>query len=146
MCFGAKSNQYGTFRSPSHGKLAAIKLVHLYGYVSCHYDTKSSWSYWGCNLPCFAAKWRGRVSTPITNSTNHVLLPSSHFKVVGHTAWYKVPGYHSLSPEFVLAFFSEPHSVNSGEELRLWYGEDLFDYTEDDNDGKVCCDVYALYV
>ena len=86
------------------------------------------------------------MSVAITNSTNDLLLPTSHFLIAGTTAWYKIPGYHSLSPELVLSFFSNPHSMSSGEELRLWYGEDFVDYTEVDNDGKTCCDVYALYV
>ena len=35
VCFGAKHNVFGRFHLPSSGKLAAIKLVHLYGYVAC---------------------------------------------------------------------------------------------------------------
>ena len=144
MCFGAKGNQYGSFKTPFHGKLAAIKLVHLYGYVSCVSHIKSSWTYWGCNiLECYP-RWRDRIGVAITNSTNDLLLPTSHFKV--ETSWYKIPGYHSLSPELVLSFFSNPHLMSSAEELHLWYGEDLLDYTESDNDGKACCDVYALFV
>ena len=138
-------NQYGSFKTPSSGNLAAIKLVHLYGYVSCASSITSSWTYWGCNLPCYP-KWRSWVGVAITNSTNDLLLPTSRFLAAGHTAWYKIPGYHSLSPELVLSFFSNPHSMSSGEELRLWYSEDLLDSTESDNDGKTCCDVYALYV
>ena len=34
VCFGAKGDKFGTFRAPA-GRLAAIKLVYLYGYVSC---------------------------------------------------------------------------------------------------------------
>ena len=146
MCFGAKGNQYGSFKTPFHGKLAAIKLVHLYGYVSCIFHTKASWTYWGCNIPECYPKWTDRIGVAITNSTNDLLLPTSHFLITGETMWYRIPGYHSLSPELVLSFFSNPHSMSSGEELRLWYGEDLLDYTEHDNDGKACCDVYALFV
>ena len=145
VCFSVKGNQYGSFKTPSHGKLAAIKLVHLYGYVSCDSSIKSSWTYWGCASPCYP-KWRGRVGVTITNSANYVLLPTSHSLIAGTTTWYKIPGYHSLSPELVLSFFANHHSVSSGEELRLWYGEDLLDYTEGDNDGKTCCDVYAIFV
>ena len=45
-----------------------------------------------------------------------------------------------------MSVFAHPRSVIRGEELRLWYGEDLADYSEADNGGRVCCDVYALYV
>ena len=34
----------------------------------------------------------------------------------------------------------------SGEELRLWYGEDLANVFEEDNGGRVCCDVYGLII
>ncbi len=59
--------------------------------------------------------------------------------------WYELPGYNSLSPEIVLSFNS-PYSVYYGRNFRLWYGEDLVSYWEDDNGGRVCCDVYALKV
>lgn len=50
-----------------------------------------------------------------------------------------------MSPEIVLPSFS-PYSVRSGDQLRLWYGEDLVGYTESDNRGLVCADAYGLYV
>ena len=35
VCFGAKGNTYGWFTAPIGGNLAAAKLVHQLGYVSC---------------------------------------------------------------------------------------------------------------
>lgn len=35
--------------------------------------------------------------------------------------------------------------VNAGEKISIWYGEDLFNRGERDNDGKICVDVYAVY-
>jgi len=63
----------------------------------------------------------------------------------GSGKWSELPGYNSFSPEIILPRFS-PYSVSSGQELRLWYGEDLENFTESDNGGWVCSDVYALYV
>ena len=60
--------------------------------------------------------------------------------------WYRVPGYKSLSPELVLPFFSSPKLVHSNQELRVWYGEDLANVSDGDNGGRVCADVYALFV
>ena len=54
--------------------------------------------------------------------------------------------YNSLSPELILSVYSHPRWVSSGQELRLWYGEDLVNSSEGDNGGRACCDVYALYV
>ena len=137
VCFGARDHQFGRFYVPTRGSLGAIKLVHLYGYVSCDTGCNSCWSYWGCGS--------GRVNVAITTSANHVLLPPSKF-VTHYSKWSNIPSYSSLSRELILSVFSHPHSVGLRQELRLWYGEDLVGYTEGDNGGRVCCDVYALYI
>ena len=90
------------------GRLAAVKLVHLYGYVSCHTAGPISyWSYWGCG----DNQWNGintQVNVVITDSKNQILLPPSQFlnTKVPSIKWYTVPGYNSLSPELVLPFFN----------------------------------------
>ena len=143
VCFGARDNQFGRFYiPPGGGSVGAIKLVHLYGYVSC--DTRYSihWSYWGC---AYHGGIQQRVSVAITTSGNHVLLPASQLGP-DPGLWTTIPGYDSQSPELVLSFFSHPRPMTSGEELRLWYGEDLASRTEEDNGGRVCCDVYALFI
>ena len=143
MCFGAKNNQYGKFDAPSSGNLAAIKLVHLYGYVSCASSVKTSWSYWGCALCGIQDQVNVVITT--TADADGILLPPSQLIISGGGKWSKIRGYNEISPELVLSFLSQPRSVTSGQEFRLWYGEDLMDHTEDDNDGKVCCDVYAFF-
>ena len=129
------------------GRLAAVKLVHLYGYVSCHTAGPTFWSYWGCG----DNPWNGlntQVNVVITDSNNHILLPPSQFLNTKITSlkWYKVPGYNSLSPELVLHFFTSPKWVHPNQELRVWYGENLVNLSEGDNGGTVCADVYALFV
>ena len=146
MCFGAKHNVFGKFHLPSSGKLAAIKLVHLYGYVSCHAPNPNHWSYWGC---AHRTSTKNQINVVITDAHNHIILPPNQLIVTGSLAagkWYYDVGYSSLSPELVLSVFSHPLHVSSGQEFRVWYGEDLVNHTEQDNDGKVCSDVYALYV
>ena len=32
----------------------------------------------------------------------------------------------------------------AGEMLKLWYGEDLFDISENDNSGTSCADIYVI--
>ena len=137
VCFGARNNQFGRFYV-RRGKLAGTKLVHRYGYVSCHTASTSNWSHWGC------AGLKDQVNVVITDAANRILLPPNQFFV--HSAkWSKIPGYDSLSPELVLSAFY-PRRVTSGQELRLWYGEDLMNWAEGDNGGRSCCDVYAHYV
>ena len=142
VCFGARDTQYGTFRAPISGRLAAVKLVHLYGYVRCSTSQVSYWSFWGCgNHPSV----NNHVNVLITKSSNHILLPPSQFIRNGPGKWSKIPGYNSNSPQFVMS--SQPtFHVRAGELLRLWYGEDFTGYTESDNEGRVCCDVHIFIV
>ena len=143
VCFGAKDGQFGRFYVKSgYRKLAAVRLVHLYGYVSCDTRHVSYWSYWGCGLYGWGL---GKINVVITTSGNHVLLPPRQFIVNDGAKWSQVPGYNSLSPELVLSFFS-PSRVNRHQELRVWYGEDLMNTSEGDNGGTACVDVYAIFV
>ena len=146
MCFGARHNVFGRFHLPSSGKLAAIKLVHLYGYVSCFATRPEYWSYWGC---AHNPLTKNQINVVITNAHNHIILPPNQLIVTGWLAagkWYHDVGYSSVSPELVLSVFSDPCPVSSGQEFRVWYGEDLVNFHDQDNGGKVCSDVYALYV
>ena len=143
VCFGARGDQFGNFTAPA-GRLAAIKLVWRYGYVSCATGWNSFWSYWGCNENPATDP---RVNIVITNLSNHILLPPNQFigDVTNQQTWYKIPGYNSLSPELVLSVFLNPISLSSNQVLRLWYGEDLENQYERDNGGRVCADVYSTY-
>ena len=145
MCFGAKGNSFGSFLSPKTGRLAAIKLVHLYGYVSCDVASASYWSFWGCG----GNPWNGinkLVNILIASASNHILIPEGKLDMNVHgLKWSKIPGYNSESPEIVLSAFN-PHWMVSRQRLRLWYGEDLLNRSVGNNGGKVCCKVYALFV
>ena len=46
-----------------------------------------------------------------------------------------------------LAFtdYTAPMYATKGTELRIWYLEDLINYTEDENDGVVCVKVSAMF-
>ncbi|KAL9960940.1 hypothetical protein ACROYT_G034448 [Oculina patagonica] len=138
VCFGARDDEYGSFSVPNSGKIAGFKLVHLSGYVSCDTSSVRNWCFWGCAY--------SYINVVITASDNHIILPLSQFFTHGGGGtWFKLPGYTTLSPEIVLPFFS-PYWVNSGQEFRLWYGEDLVAHNETNNGGRVCSDVYTLYV
>ena len=105
MCFGARNHQFGRFLMPSSGRLAAIKLVHLYGYVSCRANEANRWSYWGCGGdPLFVA---------VTTSTNRVLFPPKQFK--DNSKEFRIKAYNSWSPELVFSVFSHPHWVSLGQ-------------------------------
>ena len=142
VCFGAKDGQFGRFYIKSdHENLAAVRLVPIYGYVSCDTRHVSYWSYWGCGL---YRGGLGKINVVITNSENQVILPPSEFIVNDGAKWSRIPGYDSLSTELVLSFFS-PSQVDYHQELRVWYGEDLMNAGEEDNGGTACVDVYAIF-
>ncbi|XP_078351470.1 uncharacterized protein LOC144636179 isoform X2 [Oculina patagonica] len=139
VCFGAKGNKYGAFNMPFQGDLAAIRLVNLHGYVSCNAQSKNYWSYWGCG-----SYNADQTNVVITDDTNTVVLPPAQL-ILNSSKWAIIPGYNAVSPELVMSFFS-PKTVKSGQQFRLWYGEDLMKHGEGDNGGRACIDVYALYV
>ena len=141
MCFSAKNRTCGKFHAPKSGSLAAMKLVHVYGYVTCHTPAAHSWSYWGCDV----SDKKDQIDVIITNSSD-VLLPPSQLMTSSAEKWSKFSGYDDSSKELVLSVFSDPLSVTSGQELCLWYGEAFSQGSTSDNDGEVCCDVYARYV
>ena len=117
MCFGAGDKQSGGFVVEVDGLIDAVKLVHLYGQVSCDVSN-GRWSKWGCgaeNLMVF-----------LTNFTDDILIP----KVEGGKYKYKIEGYKSKSPEIIWKDFTNPIRLTSGQELRLWRGMDLVDKHE----------------
>ena len=130
MCFGAKDNQFGHFKVEFGGSIEAIKMLHLYGLVTCG----SGWMKWGCTP---SAK---RLKVLVTDAANSILLP------IGETNLYNLPGYHSNSTEVVFNDFPSPLQLSSGQELRLWFSEDRNNYQESDNGGTTCADVFAKYL
>ena len=143
MCFGARDKQPGKFKVPLHGKMGGVRLVHLYGYVSCHTPDKPHWSPWGCGSGA-----QQEINAVITNDKNQQLLPPTEFLSSKYPKgkWHKIPGYNSMSPVIELKVFKDPLNVSAGQELRLWYGEDLTNWTVHDNGGRTCADVFILYV
>ena len=97
---------------------------------------KSQYSYWGC-APNISA-----LGVLLTDQNNKILAPEA--STVSKNGWYKLAGYSSSSAVLVFCAKKKPQCVFANNELRLWYGEDLRGYTESDNGGKTCADVYGL--
>ena len=127
MCFGAKDSQFGQFQVEFGGSIKAVKLLHLYGLVSCG----RGWTKWGCGAK--------HLNVLVTSASNSILLP------MGKTNKYKLPGYHSNSTEVVFNDFPSPLQLSSEQELRLWFSSDYNDYQESHNGGTTCADVFAKY-
>ena len=133
VCFGAQGNQYGRFSYNRNVFVSQFMLVHRSGAVTCN---KKLYSYWGCT-PNHA-----NMAVVLTDDQNRILAPAS--STVSKYGWYTLAGYTSSSSAVVFCAPKKPHCIFSNSELRLWYGEDLKGYTESDNSGKACADVYGL--
>ena len=85
--------------------------------------------------------------TVITYS-NKTVLPLAEFvksNAKNKLYTYQLDGADFNSATLVLKLLPTPLVVLVGQQFQLWYAHDLVNYTEDNNDGKTCADVYALY-
>ena len=142
VCFGAKGHTPGSFKS-RHGLTAYMIAIHYKsGGVYCNRQRPTPFS-------CQANNWKfNNLGVFMTNSRNHPIVPQSPTYPENYRGkgWYTLNGY---TPESRLVLLDAGHSyrghrIRRGETLRVWYGEDLYNYTEGDNGGRSCVDVYAL--
>ncbi|KAK3739026.1 hypothetical protein QZH41_010485 [Actinostola sp. cb2023] len=151
VCFGARDNQFGSFNVKDEGFLSAIKLVHVSGSVTCDKSTCAKTpaqfdSKWGCAT---SHPFLGKTSlnTLVTTATNKIVFPKDlHFTHDHDNLWYSMEQFDSDSNILVFQRFHEPLYIASGQELRLWYGEDLRDVSEQDNSGLTCANVFGFYL
>ena len=148
VCFGAKDNQFGAFNIRTEGFLSAIKLVHVSGSVTCDESSSASnpdqyKSKWGC-ATTHPYVGKTPLNTVITGSDNKILFPKDHHEHA--SLWYKMEHFDSNSDLLVFQRFHDPLYVAAGQELRLWFGEDLKDVNENDNGGRTCAHVFAFYL
>jgi len=111
-------------------------FVHRTGKVSCSKSSKAAFSYWGCD-----PNHRNLIAI-LTDQSNKILAPEA--SAVSKHGYYTLAGYTSSSSALLFCAPKKSHCVFANSELRLWYGEDLRGYTEGDNGGKTCADVYGL--
>lgn len=83
-----------------------------------------------------------KLRTVITTASNEVVFPANY--TLNET--YTLEGYRSTSPELVFPNTPESGDVTRGQELRIWFVEDLGDFSEHDNSGQSCVDVFLFYV
>ena len=78
----------------------------------------------------------------ITDDYNEVVFPAS----IDNPKRFSVPGLDARrSFSLVFTNYAYPNFFIKGQELRIWYTEDLNDHTTSDNDGKHCVKVYAKF-
>lgn len=139
VCTGAKDNSFGTVTIPFDGKVKRLKLVHVSGGVS--YSQGIKWAgNWG---DTFRAN---RLEIHITDINNTRVAPPSGFPGLHHTGrYYTIENITVMSPELIFPTFVPRYTLTEGETLKTWYGEDLYDYSERDNYGRTCANLYGMF-
>ena len=79
----------------------------------------------------------------ITDALDSILLPTKFDFPDGK--WYKKNGINSKSKELVFNNDVGMY-ISKSCPLKVWYGEDLVDFTAEDNTGKVCFQVYGFMI
>ena len=114
------------------GLLKGIKLEHISGDLTCS-TTPQRRNLWGCDT---------NVMSVITDSNNEVVFPAN----IDNPRGFKVPGFDARSSQIlVYTNHAYPNFFMKDQELRIWYTEDLNDYTTSDNSGTHCVKVYAKF-
>lgn len=82
----------------------------------------------------------------VTDVYNRIIYPSRRLVAINAGGFYSLPGYTASSPKLIFTDFGYPKYLSANEKLRIWYGEDLKGYTEADNRGSTCMDIYAYFI
>ena len=139
VCFGARDDSYGAFNITESGVIRTFKLVHLSGSIRCNHAYPPC--YWGCE---YHSHGDTKLLTVITFKNRSALLLSDYKKKGCHYS-YKIEGVGVNETELRFNNLPSPISVSVGDEFQIWYGQDLYYCSEDNNSGQTCADVYAWY-
>ena len=141
VCFHARGHKPGTFYYTGDGRLVgAMKLVYIDGSVGCEANPLYR-SRWGCYH--HPDNFKHPLNVVVTDSDNHVVYPSEKFfRNTG--LWYSLPFTDAkYSKQLVFTDYANPFYLEKYSPIRIWYGEDLMQYNNGDNIGRVCVDVWA---
>ena len=87
--------------------------------------------------------------TIITNANREALLPPSEnlkARCSREKEFYILDGVNQGSSELILGNLSRPLSLLKDQQLQIWYGQDLIDCSENNNNGTSCVDIFAWYL
>ena len=152
LCFGTRDDKYGSFTITQAGEILVLKLTHLFGTLVC-FNGRSP-SFWGCQSERYGDK---TLMTYISHANERrVILPRRAGVEVGgpwrsvgkckHEMYtYKISGENDTSPEIIFDTTSEPLRVSHNQQFWIWFGQDIADCSEENNEGESCVDVYGWY-
>jgi len=86
--------------------------------------------------------------TIITNAKKEAVLPPAGDLKAGvenKKHFYNLHGTTHTSPELIFHDLPIQVPVSRNQELQIWFGQDWVDWSEHNNSGATCVDVYAWY-
>lgn len=114
-------------------------LEHVSGDLTCRKQATRMTSLWGCGDAS-----GGKIMTIITDDNNEVVFPVNIN--ISKGVRYKISGVNAkTSKVLVFTNLAYPGYFKIGQELRIWYTEDLFDDDTKDNRGTHCVKAYAKF-
>ena len=142
VCFGATQNQYGSFEAANKNLLVhKFKFVYRSGNTAC---ARGRYGFFGCTFPTVV----DHVGVFLTDAANNIIVPAAPIQHLNGQSygksWYRVHGFKNGATEVILSTGNSAFEIKSGQMLRFWYGEDLFNQADGDNSGRACTDVYGL--
>ncbi|XP_031557900.1 uncharacterized protein LOC116294448 [Actinia tenebrosa] len=141
LCFGSRDDAFSPFVIQKTGLLSTMKLVHVRGNITCDVTNANGWNNWGC---------LGRhgnhmyMSVIITTRSDSIVLPERKY-FMHNDKVYNFPGCNASSPELIFPKLASPLYVMTGQQYRIWFAQDLRDFSETNNGGTNCVDVFGLY-
>ena len=121
--------------------VGALKLVYGSGEVRCVSDVAYN-SRWGCHG--YSSLKTYTLNVIITDRHDNVIFRLQYFIKHRSGLWYTMPVVDDKhSDELVFSTFDYTLYLHPYIELRVWFSEELKNWFESDNQGRVCVDVFV---
>lgn len=131
VCFQARGNSPGIVNANVDGFIVAIKLVYLYGHVTCDKRNKYYQSFWGCsNHP---NKNYNDLNIYLRDIYSNQIITNHKDDTFG---WYSRDCFTAVSKHTLFESIHNPLYVHQGFEMRIWYGDDKKDRNEELSEGE----------
>ena len=110
--------------------------------MTCEIAAPNKTNLWGCNYGPKPSD--AKVLTVITDADNKVVFPAN----IDSSVPFNVPGFNALtSKNLVFTNFAYPNYFNKGQEIRIWYIDDLRNTASAfGNGGMHCINLYASFL
>lgn len=117
-----------------------MNLVYIKGSVRCAQKLQYN-SRWGCyDHP---DNKKHPLNVVVTDGNDNVVYPLEKY-IMNTGLWYYLPFTDSRSSnQLVFTDYAEPFYLDKYATIKIWYGEDLMNFRNQDNRGRVCVHVWA---